>query len=139
MEFIVEEQVKAPLEQVWEAWTNPSVIQQWNAGVFDWFCPQAEVDFHEGGSFYYRIERIDGTETLNFKGTFTKLRLLQLIEFKFLDGRIVQIQFQENEQGTFVKERIQLCPLAPEEKQKLCYQDVMLYLKRIAETSKLLD
>ncbi len=38
----------APLEQVWQAWSNPALIKQWwGPDGFD--CPLAEIDFREGG------------------------------------------------------------------------------------------
>lgn len=48
--------VAAPVEQVYQAWTNPDLLQQW-------FAPRgsavrsAELALHEGGG--YRVEMID--------------------------------------------------------------------------------
>lgn len=139
MEITVATQIKAPLETVWEAWTTPAVIQQWNSGAFDWICPKAEVDLHEGGSFYYRIERLDGSEILDFSGVFRRLKLLRLIELNFTDGRRVCVHFRENSDGTHVDGTIELCHKECFEHQTQTYQHLMSYFKKIIETNQLLN
>lgn len=139
MEITVAAHIKAPLETVWEAWTTPAVIQQWNSGTFDWYCPKAEVDLHEGGSFYYRIERMDGSEALDFSGTFHRLKLLRLIELSFNDGRKLSVHFQENSAGTHVLETIELCHKECFEHQIQNYKQLMNYFKKIVETNQLLN
>lgn len=139
MEITVAAQIQAPLEAVWEAWTTPSVIQQWNSGAFDWFCPKAEVDLHEGGTFYYRIERLDGSEVLDFSGVFRRLKLLRLIEIAFSDGRRLSIHFHENSAGTEVRSNIELCQEECFEHQTQNYKHLMSYFKKIVETNRLLS
>ena len=39
----------APLEQLWNAWIDPDVIQQW-WGPDGFTCPLANIDFREGGT-----------------------------------------------------------------------------------------
>ncbi|SBS35624.1 hypothetical protein MAQ5080_03225 [Marinomonas aquimarina] len=139
MEITVAAQIKAPLEKVWEAWTTPAIVQQWNSGAFDWVCPKAEVDLHEGGSFFYRIERLDGSEVLDFSGIFRRLKLLRLIELNFNDGRRVSMHFHENSDGTQVNGTIELCHKECFEHQAQNFEELMIYFKKIIETNQLLN
>lgn len=139
MEITVETNITAPLESVWEAWTTPKVIQEWNGAMSDWYCPKAEVDLHEGGKFIYQIERSDGSEVVHFEGVFKRLKLLQLIEYRFIDGRRASVHFRENSHGTSVHETIELDPSSPEAQQTSQHGHIMAYFKKIIETNRLLS
>ena len=47
----VETTVNAPVERVWNAYTTPDDIMQWNSASDDWHTPSATVDLREGGLF----------------------------------------------------------------------------------------
>ena len=47
----VENTVNAPVEKVWEYWTKPEHITQWNNASDDWHTPHAENDLRPGGRF----------------------------------------------------------------------------------------
>lgn len=138
MEITVETHIHASLETVWEAWTTPSIVQQWNTSL-DWLCPVAEIDLHEGGEFFYRLEKADGSKALDFRGVFKRLKLLRLIEYRFLDGRRVTIDFLEKDSGTTIIETFEASIQEPEEEQKLMWQQILDYFKRIVETNRLLS
>jgi len=36
--------VDVPVEKVWESWTNPEHIINWNNASPDWYTPRAEND-----------------------------------------------------------------------------------------------
>ena len=56
--------VNAPVEKVWEYWTKPEHITQWNNASDDWHTPRAENDLRVGGSFSCRMEAKDGVSDL---------------------------------------------------------------------------
>ena len=49
-----------PISQVWEFFTEPSHITEWNFADESWVCPSAENDLRVGGQFNYRMEQRDG-------------------------------------------------------------------------------
>lgn len=51
MQITVERIVNAPLQRVWNSWSNPTEIQQWNAPSDDWDTTHSRVDLREGGDF----------------------------------------------------------------------------------------
>lgn len=139
MEIIVETQIKAPLESVWEAWTTPAILQEWNGSACDWYCPRAEIDLHEGGHFFYRIEKTDGSETVDFEGVFKRLKLLRLIEYKSYDGKKVCIHFRENPEGTKIFETIEIDPNVATDLQTERLENILAYFKKVVETNRLLS
>lgn len=50
----VKREFAANLELVWEAWTNPEIIDQWWAPK-PWHAETKSMDFREGGSWLYAI------------------------------------------------------------------------------------
>ena len=56
MKITVETTVAAPIEKVWQAWTTPADVKQWNAASDDWHTTTATVDLRVGGVFSSRME-----------------------------------------------------------------------------------
>lgn len=88
----VQVDVKAPVDDVWRAYTTPADITQWNAASDDWHTTQARVDLHVGGAFSSRMEAKDGSMGFDFAGTYTRLVEHALIEYAFGD-RTAQVEF----------------------------------------------
>ncbi|EKE11098.1 MAG: hypothetical protein ACD_15C00138G0021 [uncultured bacterium] len=51
----------APLNRVWEAWTNPEELKKW-WGPKDFTCPHSEMDFRVGGKYLSCMKGPDGKE-----------------------------------------------------------------------------
>jgi uncharacterized protein YndB with AHSA1/START domain len=92
MNITVETWVKAPIEKVWHAYTNPEQVKQWNFASEDWHCPSASGDLREGGQFSSRMEAKDGSMGFDFEGTYTKIVPLERIEYRFGD-RVATVEF----------------------------------------------
>ena len=67
----VETTVNAPIEQVWNAYTTPEDIKQWNTASDDWHTTASSVDLRVGGAFSSRMEARDGSMGFDFAGTYT--------------------------------------------------------------------
>ena len=100
----IETIVKAPVEKVWESWTNPNHIMQWNNASEDWHTTKAENDLRAGGNFMSRMEAKDGSFSFDFGGTYDEVKPNQLIEYTIGDGRKVKISFLGNGNETKVVE-----------------------------------
>ena len=92
MKITVETSVNAPVATVWQAYTTPEDIIQWNAASDDWHTTKASVDLREGGAFSSRMEAKDGSFGFDFAGTYTKIMPNQLIEYAFGD-RAATVEF----------------------------------------------
>ena len=104
MKITVEAAVQAPLARVWEAWSNPEDIRQWNAASEDWHTPSSSVDLREGGRFSARMEAKDGSMGFDFEGTYTRVVPRQLIEYRMADDRQVRVEFREEPGRVVVRE-----------------------------------
>ena len=98
----VETTVAAPLAKVWDAYTSPDDIKQWNAASDDWHTTSATVDLRVGGTFSSRMEAKDGSFGFDFAGTYTKVEAHRLIEYAFGD-RLAQVLFANTPNGVKVQ------------------------------------
>ena len=102
MQITVEVSVNAPVAAVWQAYTNPDDIVQWNAASDDWHTTRAHVDLRVGGRFSSRMEAKDGSFGFDFEGTYTKVEPNSLLEYAFGD-RTAKVEFAEHATGVNVR------------------------------------
>jgi uncharacterized protein YndB with AHSA1/START domain len=100
----VENTINAPVEKVWEYWTKPEHITQWNNASDDWHSPYAENDFRTGGTFKVRMEAKDGSAGFDFGGVNDAIITNEYIEYTIGDGRKVKITFTADGNKTKVVE-----------------------------------
>lgn len=103
MKISIETTVRAPVAEVWRAWTSPEDIKQWNAASDDWHTVSSSVNLREGGEFSSRMEAKDGSMGFDFAGTYTKIVPHKLIECAFGE-RSLQVEFIEIPGGVTVRE-----------------------------------
>lgn len=103
MKISIETTVRAPVADVWRAWTSPEDIKQWNAASDDWHTVSSSVDLREGGAFSSRMEAKDGSMGFDFAGTYTQIVPHKLIECAFGD-RSLQVEFIEIPGAVTVRE-----------------------------------
>lgn len=102
MNVTVATDIAAPVDAVWDAYTSPEDIKQWNAASADWHTTSARVDLRVGGSFSSRMEARDGSMGFDFAGTYTNIVPHELIEYAF-GGRSARVEFSKLAQGTRVR------------------------------------
>lgn len=96
----VQNTIEAPIEIVWEYWTNPEHVKNWNFASNDWHCPRASNDFKVDGEFHYIMAAKDGSVEFDFCGTFTNIITYQSIQIFLEDGREVNLQFTKEGDAT---------------------------------------
>jgi uncharacterized protein YndB with AHSA1/START domain len=102
MRIRVETLVAAPIDKVWQAYTTPEDIRQWNAASDDWHTTEAHVDLREGGAFSSHMAAKDGSMAFDFAGTYTKVVPHSVIEYSFGE-RSAQVLFEESPGGVRVQ------------------------------------
>jgi uncharacterized protein YndB with AHSA1/START domain len=130
----IETIVKAPVEKVWESWTNPKHIMKWNNASKDWHTTKAENDLRAGGKFLSRMEAKDGSFGFDFGGTYDEVKSNQLIEYTIGDGRKVKITFSENGNETKVVETFETENTNPIEMQRSGWQSILDNFKKYTES-----
>jgi uncharacterized glyoxalase superfamily protein PhnB/uncharacterized protein YndB with AHSA1/START domain len=124
MKITVETNVAAPIEAVWDAYTTPADIKQWNAASADWHTTSATVDLREGGKFSSRMEAKDGSMGFDFAGTYTKVVKSKLIEYSFGD-RAARVEFMPVPHGVAVRVTFDSEQTHPIEQQRQGWQSIL--------------
>jgi predicted 3-demethylubiquinone-9 3-methyltransferase (glyoxalase superfamily)/uncharacterized protein YndB with AHSA1/START domain len=129
----VQTTVAAPLEKVWNCWTQPEHIVNWNHASDDWHTPRAENDLRPGGKFNYRMEAKDGSFGFDMEGVYDKVEKHKDIEYTMGDGRKVQIGFMETDAGTFVMENFEAEGMNPVDMQRQGWQAILDNFRKYTE------
>ncbi|MFC0170236.1 SRPBCC domain-containing protein [Pseudoduganella danionis] len=124
MKITVETTIAAPLETIWQSWTTPEAIVQWNSASPDWHTTRAEVDLRVGGTFSSRMEAKDGSHGFDFAGTYTRVEAQQLIECQFGD-RSLLVEFLPGAEGVTVRETFDAETVYPVEQQRAGWQAIL--------------
>lgn len=129
----VEAVVNAPVQAVWNMWSNPEDIKRWNSASEDWHTPKAENDLREGGKFSSRMEAKDGSFGFDFWGHYTKVEEHKTIEYTMGDERKVWITFSEEGGKTKIVETFEAEDTNPIEMQQGGWQAILNNFKKYAE------
>lgn len=129
----VETTINAPLARVWETWTAPQHIMNWNSASPDWHCPKAENDLRTGGTFSSRMEARDGSMGFDFGGVYDEVRDQELIAYTMGDGRKVEVKFAPEDNGTRITQTFDAENMHPVEFQKAGWQSIMDNHKKYTE------
>ena len=126
--------VHAPLQTVWDAWTQPEHITKWCFASNDWEAPHAENDPRTGGKFKTRMQAKDQSMGFDFEGIYSNVEPLKLMEYSMEDGRHVVIEFKETAEGTEVIETFDPETENPEDMQRAGWQAILDNFKKHAES-----
>jgi uncharacterized protein YndB with AHSA1/START domain len=129
----VETIVKSSLENVWEKWTKPEHIQNWNFASPDWCCPKVENNLEVGGKFSAIMSAKDGSSSFDFNGIYTKVEPLKEISYTIEGGRTVSINFSQTPEGVKVVETFEMENENSEELQRQGWQAILNNFKHYVE------
>ena len=129
----VETTVQAPVEKVWQYWTETTHITNWNSASDDWHTPYAENDLRVGGKFLSRMEAKDGSFGFDFGGIYDEVILHEVLAYTLEDGRKVKITFKGQENETEVIETFDAETENPIELQQQGWQAILDHFKKYAE------
>jgi len=90
----VETTIIASIDKVWNLWTLPEHIMNWNNASEDWHTPFVENDLKEGSKFKFTMALKDGSESFDFQGMYTKIDKFSLITYRLLDNRMASVRFE---------------------------------------------
>jgi uncharacterized protein YndB with AHSA1/START domain len=129
----VETLVNAPIDKVWEFWTKPEHITQWNNASEDWHTTRAENDLRIGGKFLSRMEAKDGSFGFDFEGIYDEVLTNEKISYTLLDDRKVTITFLPTENGVQIVETFEAETVNTLEIQKMGWQAILRNFKNYVE------
>jgi uncharacterized protein YndB with AHSA1/START domain len=129
----IEATVKAPVEKVWEYWSEPKHITKWNQASPDWHTPNAENDLRKDGKFKSTMAAKDGSVSFDFEGVYTAVEKYKLIEYAMADGRTVKVIFSSNGPETKVIETFDPETENPIDMQRAGWQAILDSFKQYTE------
>jgi uncharacterized protein YndB with AHSA1/START domain len=129
----VQANINASVKKVWNTWTEPNHVIQWNNASADWHTPRAESDLRKGGRFLFRMESRDGREGFDFTGTYDKIEEFRHIEYTMDDGRNVKVSFEADGDRTIVRESFETEQENPVEIQRGGWQAILDNFKNYVE------
>ena len=132
----VQTTVQADLRKVWEFWTRPEHIVNWNFASDDWCCPSATNDLRPNGAFNWRMESKDGKMGFDFTGTYDKISDGKLISYTMSDGRTVHIRFEPKGDGVDLSETFEAEETNSLELQRTGWQAILGNFKRYVEADQ---
>ena len=126
--------VNAPVEKVWESFTNPDHITQWNQASPEWHSSWSKNDLRAGGAFSTRMEAKDGSMGFEFSGVYDIVEQHKYIEYTLGDGRKVTITFTAGADGTEVIETFEAEQTHSADMQQSGWQAIMDSFKTYTES-----
>ena len=126
--------IKSTIDKVWECWTQPEHIINWNFANEDWCCPIAENDVKPNGKFSWRMEAKDGTIGFNFEGTYDEVIEKELLTYKIEDGRLVTIEFMPKDNEIVLKESFEAEGTNSDDQQRAGWQAILENFKHYVES-----
>lgn len=88
-------QINQPLDKVWDSFTSPEHIVNWNFASPDWHCTTAENHLEVGGRLKSRMEAKDGSFGFDFEGVYDNVITHELLIYHLEDQRSVEIRFNQ--------------------------------------------
>ena len=126
--------INANVETVWQCWTSPEHITQWNNASDDWHTPRATNDLRVGGKFNSRMEAKDGSEGFDFEGVYTQVELHHFFAYEMSDGRKVSVTFDGHGDHTHVTETFDAEDTNPVEMQRQGWQAILDNFRKYVES-----
>lgn len=94
--------IQSKLNHVWDAYTLPKHITNWNFASDDWCCPSATNDLRAGGKYCARMEAKDKSFGFDFEAIYDEVIPKQKLVYHLSDSRKVLVLFNATNEQTEV-------------------------------------
>jgi uncharacterized protein YndB with AHSA1/START domain len=125
--------VSAEKPKVWNLYTQPEHITQWNFADPSWHCPKASNDMAVGGHYIARMEARDGSYGFDFEAVYTEIIAHNSFTYEF-GGRFATIEFNDSDGKTEVTVNFDPETENPVELQRAGWQAILNNFKTYCET-----
>ena len=123
------------MEKVWNFYTEPKHIVNWNFASYDRHCPEASNDLREGGTYFARMEAKDGSFGFDFTAIYDVVSLHDKLSYTLEDGRKVITLFSVEDGGIKVTTSFEAEDQNPLDMQKAGWQAILNNFKSYTETN----
>ena len=133
MKITVSTRVRATPARVWQAWTTPAEIMQWNAASDDWHTTSSTVDLRTGGAFSSRMEAKDGSMGFDFHGQYTVVDAPTQLD-AIMGDRALNVRFTQHGDHVDITETFDGEPSQDADMQRAGWQAILDNFKRHVES-----
>ena len=91
-EVLVKRSFDAPVDLVWQAYTDPTLMRRWLTAMPGWSMPVCEMAVHAGGKYRWRWRNSENGQEFGFAGEMREVAL---------NSKIVHTQFYDPGDGEF--------------------------------------
>ncbi len=133
MKVSIEATVAANINKVWDYWTQPGHIVNWNFASDDWQCPRSENDLRPGGKMNTRMEAKDGSFGFDFEAVYDEVINHNKISYTMGDGRQAITTFESVGDKTKITTDFDPEATHPVEFQKGGWQAILNNFKKYVE------
>ncbi|MEO0045565.1 MAG: hypothetical protein RL705_756 [Bacteroidota bacterium] len=121
------------LEDVWNKFTQPEHIVNWNFASDDWHCPKAINHLEVGQNFTYNMASKDGEMSFDFVGTYQEVVPLKKLVYHIADGRKVTVKFDVMNHQVILTENFEPENIHSVELQRDGWQSILDNFKKYTE------
>ena len=134
VKLTVQANIAADRKKVWDYYTNPKHITQWNFADDDWHCPKAENDLRVGGKYSARMEAKDGSWGFDFEAIYEEVIDQKTFTYALADGRKATADFETVGNQTKLTVTFDAENENPEDMQRGGWQAILNNFKKYAES-----
>jgi uncharacterized protein YndB with AHSA1/START domain len=126
--------INAESKKVWDYYTNPKHIINWNFADPSWHCPKAENDMRVGGRYFARMVAKDGSFGFDFEATYSEIIDGQEFTYEF-GGRTANVKLKNTNKQTEIIVTFEPETENPIEMQKGGWQAILESFKTYTENN----
>ena len=131
----IESLISADVKKVWDYWSEPKHITNWNFASNDWHCPKAENDLRVGGKLKSRMETKNGSFGFDFEAVYDEIIQHKKVAFTMTDGRQAINIFENLGSKTKVTTTFDAENENPIEMQRKGWQTILNNFKKYVESN----
>ncbi|MFM2386937.1 MAG: hypothetical protein RL660_1694 [Bacteroidota bacterium] len=125
--------IPASKQKVWDYYTMPEHITQWNFAHESWHCPSATNDLRVGGTYRARVEARDGSFGFDFEAVYTDVIPGDKLAYTLTDNRKVIVKLEERTDFTGITISFDAENENPIELQEQGWQAILQNFKQYTE------
>lgn len=144
MKIQVQIMINRDIKTVWDAFTNPIHLVNWNFASDDWCCPKASNDLKVWWKMCSTMSAKDNSMSFDFEWEYTNIIQNKLIEYTILDmqywdkylekWRKVSVSFEEKDDFVILTETFDAEDIHSLDLQKAWWQAILENFKKYTES-----
>ena len=131
----IQSMISADIKKIWDYFTTPKHITNWNFASDDWHCPNAENDLRVGGKLKSRMEAKDGSFGFVFEAIYDEVIKHKKITYTMTDGRQATTNFENHGSKTIVTTTFDAENENPVDMQRSGWQTILDNFKKYVEAN----